>query len=605
MNYHRFYVRTWRPVSLLAMSIILALVIACGPGQEPTPTPTSVPKATAVPTATTATAPVATSTAAPLATPTPTRPGPIATPTATSVAAPSPTPTPGIQPKKGGVVKLVYAAYPPSYDQQFLTVQLAYGSWLPRLYNNLMANYEGNKVECEVCADWHLENSGKTMVFNLLPGIKFHNGKEMTSADLAYSLKMIMGQIDGLQSPRSGIINQYIESIETPSKTQLVVRLVRPSEFVPTILSITTSAIYPEGTTRDDLAKKPAGSGPFVLAKAVPGAGMIFERNPSYFKPGLPYLDGIEVTLLSDLTAQAAALLTHKIEYLSADGETALQIVSQYKKLVAESKMKTVSIPRVSPMPAVYFGLSKPPLNNLKLRQAINLALDRADIGQIRYGTKYVEHLLLFNPGDVYGTPKEKIWDIVPGWGTGAKKLQEVEQAKQLVKDAGYPDGIDVLALGRTTGWNQQIYAEEVQRQLAKVNIRVKFELYDVTTEASRFAAANYQLHPYNYKMTTNDPDEVVGQYWITGGPRNDFAYSNPEVDRLFIAMSSEQDLAKRKALFLQIQDIIVVKDVALAPTPSTYADAYWWNRLQGFTVGFSGDFSSGFWRGDRLWLQD
>ncbi|MSQ22157.1 MAG: hypothetical protein EXR53_02450 [Dehalococcoidia bacterium] len=573
----------------------MTLVLACGPGEEPTPTPTAVAF------------PTATATLAPAASPTPTRLGPAATPTPTSVAvvAASPTPTPGIQPKKGGVVKLVYGAYPPSYDQQFLTVQLAYGSWLPRLYNNLLANYEGNKVECEICSSWVLEDGGKAMVFNLLPGIKFHNGKEMTSADVAFSLKMIMGQIDGLQSPRSGVINQYVQSIETPSKTQLVVRLLRPSEFVPTILSITTSAIYPEGTTRDDLAKKPMGSGPFVLAKAVPGANMIFERNSSYFKPGLPYLDGMEVTVLADATAQAAAFLTHKTEYLSADGETALQIVSQYNKLVAENKIKTVTVPRVAPMPAVYLGLSKPPMNNLKLRQAVNLALDRSDIGQVRYGTKYVEHLLFFNPSDFYGTPKGQIWDIVPGWGTGAKKLQEVEQAKQLVKDAGYPDGIDVLALGRTTGWNQQIYAEEVQRQLAKVNIRVKFELYDITTEASRFAAANYQLHPYNYKMTTNDPDEVVAQYWITGGPRNDFAYSNPEVDRLFKAMSSESDPAKRKALFFQIQDIIVIKDVGLAPTPSTYAEAYWWNRLQGFTVGFSGDFSSGFWRGDRLWLQD
>ncbi|MDO8750158.1 MAG: ABC transporter substrate-binding protein [Dehalococcoidia bacterium] len=586
-------------LSLIVIASVVALVLACGPGQEPTPTPTSVPKATAVPTATPTTAPLATPT------PTPTRPGPTATPTATSVAAPSPTPTPGIQPKKGGVIKFVFRDYPPTYDQQFLTAQQAYGFWIPRLYNNLLANYEGNKVECETCADWHLENSGKTMVFNLLPGIKFQNGKEMTSTDVAYSLKMIMGQIDGLQSPRSGVLNQYIESVETPSKTQLVVKLVRPSEFVPTILSIITSAIYPEGTTRDDLAKKPMGSGPFVLAKAVPGAGMIFERNPSYFKPGLPYLDGMEVTLLADVTAQAAALLTHKVEYLSADGETAPQIVSQYKKLVAENKMKTAPVPRTSSMPAVYFGLSKPPLNNLKLRQAINLALDRAAIGQIRYGDKYVEHLLFFNPGDAYGTPKEKIWDIVPGWGTGAKKQQEIEQAKQLVKDAGYPDGIDLLAVGRTTGWNQQIHAEEVQRELAKVNIRVKFDLYDTVNESKLQAAANYQLHPYSYNMTTSDPDEAVGQFWITGGPRNDFAYSNPEVDRLYLAMSSEPDFAKRKALFFQIQDIIVVKDVGLAPSPSTYADAYWWNSLQGFTVGFSYQFSSGLWRGDRLWLQE
>ena len=598
MNYHEFYVRTRRPVSLLAMSILLALVLACGPGQEPTPTPTSIPTATAVPTAT--------PTSAPAATPTPTRPGPTATPTPTSVATPTPTPTPGVQPKKGGILKQVYEVYPPSYDQQFLSVQRAYSYWLPRLYSNLMVNYEGGQIDCEICTEWHLEDSGKTMVFNLLPGIKFHNGKEMTSADVAYSLKMITGEIDGIVSPRSGVVKEYIQSIETPSKTQLKVRLLRPSAFVPKILSIITSAIYPEGTTRDDLAKKPAGSGPFVLTRAIPGASMTFERNPNYFKPGLPYLDGVEVTVLADATAREAAFLTHKTEYTwTTPRETAPQIKDQYKKLAAEKRMKTVYVPTVCGFSGAWMVNSKPPFNNLKLRQAVNLALDRDAVGKVVYGDEYVEQLLFFNQGFYWATPKEQIWNIVPGWGTGAKKQQEIEQAKQLVKDAGYPTGIDILQLGRTTGWSTKSMSEEVQRELAKADIRTKFDLYDITTHSQRMVDANYQLHAFTYCLTTFDPDEAVGQYWLTGGARNNFAYSNPEVDRLYVAMSSEPDPAKRRALFFQIQDIIVLKDVGFATLPHEAADLYWWNRLQGFTLGFHYFFSTGLWRQDRLWLQD
>ncbi len=574
---------------------LLAFFLACGPGEEATPTPAAA--ATLVPTAT--------PTAAPLATSTPTRPGPTATPTPTSVAAPSPTPTPGVQPKRGGVLRINGSRYPASFDQQFLADATAYHPFLPKMYNNLMVNYEGNQIDCEICAEWRLEDGGKTMVFKLLPGIKFHNGKEMTSADVAYSLNMILGQIDGIESPRCGVLKEYIDAIETPGTYDLRIKLARPSVFVQKILSITSCAIYPAGTTRVDLAKGPAGSGPFVLTKAVQGANMSYVRNTSYFKPGLPYLDGVETTFVGDATTTVAAFLTHKTEYYSSS-EIPEQVEAQLGKLVEQGKMYYRAGEGTSGE-GCWMVSGKPPFSNLKLRQAVNLALDRTAIGEINYGNKHVQQLFFYNEGMEFATPKEKVWDVVPGWGTGAKKQQEIDQAKQLVKDAGHPTGIDVSNIRRVSGFTTQqvVTQEEAQRELAKVGIRVKIEPVDIVAYQARLTAAEWQFNCSVYSITTYDPDEIVGQYWTTGASRNNFAYSNPEVDKLFIQMSGELDPVRRRALFFQIQDIIILKDVAYAPLSSKNGMLYRWDRLQGFTIGFNLTFSNGLKREDRLWLKD
>ncbi len=575
---------------------LLLFILACGPQAAPTPTATAKP------------APTATPTTVPLATSTPTRPGPTATPTPTSVATPTPTTqaVQAVQPKKGGVLRWVAGSYPSSHDAQFLTASSGLPVFNSRLYNNLFVNYEGNQIDCEICAEWHLEDAGKTMVFKLLPGIKFHNGKEMTSADVAYSLKMLMGQIDGLVSSRAGVIKEYIDAIETPGTYEVRVKLVRPSIFVQKVLAIGSSVIYPTGTTRADLAKAPAGSGPFLLTRAVQGASMTYDRNPSYFKQGLPYLDGAEVTVVTDNTASLAAFLTHKTETLIAASDIPEQIQVQFDKLVAQGSMHHSSAGPASGAQGCFMANGKPPFDNIKLRQAVNLTLDRTAIGEVTFGNKYVEQLLFYNQGLEFATPKEQIWNIVPGWGTGTKKQQEIEQARQLLKDAGYPTGIDVLQLGRTTSWETHaVYNEEAQRELAKVGIRTKFEFVDSVTYDSRLSASAFQLNCYRYALTTYDPDEIVGQYWLTGATRNYSGYTNPQIDKLFLQMSAELDPAKRKALFFQIQDIIILKDQAYAPLPHVNADNYWWDRLQGFTQGFSIRFSSGLFRGDRLWLKD
>ncbi|MEK7777107.1 MAG: ABC transporter substrate-binding protein, partial [Chloroflexota bacterium] len=245
-----------------------------------------------------------------------------------------------------------------------------------------------------------------------------------------------------------------------------------------------------------------------------------------------------------------------------------------------------------------------PPFDNLKLRQAVNLALDRERVGLVAWGNVSVHpQLLVYTKDSPWSRSDDEIWNVVPGWGTGAKKAQEIEQAKQLVKDAGYPNGLDTELMVRSNLYEDA--NQEVQKEILPIGIRTAIKIVDAATLQDRMAALNYAMQYYTFTVTTRDPDEVVGQYWITGGSRNWKGYSNPGVDKLYIQQSSELDPVKRKQLFRQIEDIVVLKDIGYAPTMVQEGSVFWWKRLQGVTVGPNPYAPPGLFRADRLWIEE
>ncbi|MDO8751415.1 MAG: ABC transporter substrate-binding protein, partial [Dehalococcoidia bacterium] len=532
---------------------------------------------------------------------------PVATPTPTLVATPTPAAPAAEQPKRGGILNQVLGVYTPNFDAQLLSATPNYFSANGKLYTNLLVNYEGGNIECEVCSEWHLENNSKTMVFTLIPGIKFQTGEEMTSADVVYSLKMIMGEIDGLVSSRSGALKEYVQSIEAPSKYEVRINLVRPSAFVPKVLSVAAAVIYKNGTTRADLNKAPAGAGPFTVKSIVPGASWEVERNPNYFKKGQPYLDGYKFTVVADTNTQAATFLTGRV-HMPAYLLNIKAYEPQLLALESQGKIKRYLDLGGCGATMVLLNNAKPPFNSLKMRQAVNLVLNRTDIDKVSWGDMIatgVPQLLFFEPRQEFGTPADKIWNVIPGWGTGAKKQQEIEQAKQLVKDAGYPSGIDNVDQLISVGTSNPPESHDlVQQELAQAGIRTKFSFATTTAQREqRLSTLDYQSFYYSICFITRDPDEAIGSYFLTGGARNWLGYSNPEVDKLYVQMSSEVDPVKRKALFYQLQDIIVVKDVAWVPIP-TYQGLTWvWTSVRGYTLGLSLHSGSGLQRADRLWL--
>ncbi|MFH1140953.1 MAG: ABC transporter substrate-binding protein [Chloroflexota bacterium] len=603
LNLHR----PWQFLMAAFLIPLLTFLLACGPGEEATPTPA----ATATATATATKAPVATPTTGPAATPTATpKPGgPTATPTPTTVATPTPTPTPGEQPRRGGQLFIAgnTSTYPESFDPILLTNSLGFYEWNAKLYNNLLANYEDDKIECELCTGWRIENGGKTWVFDLIKGAKFHDGREITAEDIKFSLELQMGTLDGIISPRGGLIKEFIDTVGAPSKYEVRINLFRPTTLQNKILGIGASVIYPKGTTREALQSAPRGSGPFVLTSAISGSSYTLDRNVSYFKPGLPYLDRIEIQLVPDLNTRNALFLTGKTRYYEGRRESgAQQFMPTLEKMAVEGKLSRKPVAGGCGPTGVWFNVAKPPFNDLKIRKAFNLAADRKALDKIMMGPYGHPALMGLTPGMPFSLPDEKIWDVVPGWGTGAKKQQEIEQAKRLVVEAGFPNGLEVLQFVRSPIASDDVYAshEPYQQMLKAVGIRTTFKLMSTAEQQERMAKVDYTFQNYLLCQTTFDPDEVIGQQWITGGSRNNTGYSNPEVDKLFLQMIIETDFAKKKEIFFKIQDIIVIQDVAYAPFTQSNGVGFWYKDLGGYTIGMTAWSGAGAYRFDRVWLK-
>ncbi len=564
---HRRWLFPWAVVILP----LLLIALACGPGEEPTP----------IPTPTSAT---------------------VAVPTPTAVATPTPTPVGGV-PQRGGTL-VQYGGYPDHWDQ---TQQCCPGGLinLSKTYMTVMNEEGKEKFVCDLCTKWSLEDGGKTMVFSLRDDIKFHNGTPLTSRDMKYSLEKLMGKVDGVVNVRMGFVKEYITAIEIPDDRTLKLRLARPAPILPPALAIALAAILPEGTKRADLSAPPLGpsnkytSGPFYVKEAVADSHVIYERNPDYFKKGLPYLDAIKIQVFTDPSSAATALLVGKIDLFAQLDSPPKQFWPQLNKKEKAGEMGSLVVPQWCTPGNLFLNLADPLIKDKKVRHAINLALDRVEYGNVRYGGDY-SAATHFPAGTQWGRPENQIWDVMEGYGTGANKVAERVKAKQLLAEAGYPTGIDKFELMSSATDFTNGGGEVIQRGLKAGGINASM-LANPSDATQRWAQGKYTVHNFRACLAIDDPDEVVAGYFLKAGARNLQAYDNPEVDRLYILMSSEADPIKRKQLFFQIEDI-VYDDLPII-TGVDGNRQYWFNsKLRGFSPGFT-LYGVGVNRGESWWL--
>ena len=532
-----------------SLGVISAILLASCAGDDPTATPTPSPTATS-------------------------RPGPVASPTPTSTRVPTPTNTPVLRDfgvKRGGSLTSAERRDPPSFDPHVASgaIDLFY---ISQLYSGLLWNKRGAELLCDLCETWKLENSGLTHVFGLRDNATFADGTPVRAKDVIYSLRKMTGEIaDHAASPKCGTLGKYFranEPFEAPDELTVKINLAAPAPAFPKFLAMNFCGIVKKGATSDELKTESMGSGAFVVKKWDTGSEVVYEARTNWWKDGLPYLDEFVVSIVPDTTARSSAVLTGRIDRTRVSGSPDFR--TQYDQFVKDGKGEFID----EPLMAVWgFGLntSQPPLDNKMLRHAINLALDREDENQsVKNGFGVAS---LYQPRLWPGARKPAdIWDKIPGWGTGANKQAEIEQAKQLVIDAGYPNGIDLKIL---TGIGGQ--AEWLTTQLPRAGMTGTIVKEDRAPLFQRYYDLDYELFSWALITGFPEPDQWIATFFLTGGSFNFMGFSDPNVDRLFIEQSKELDAQKRIQLATQVEDIVLeaMPWVPLADSASSYLQ--WW----------------------------
>jgi peptide/nickel transport system substrate-binding protein len=456
---------------------------------------------------------------------------------AASPAAAQPTAAPAPATKGGGMLIAAQEVDPvqldPATSSNFSALQ-AY----EHIYESLVSYDPATKIIPALAERWETPDD-KTYIFHLRKGVKFHNGQDLTGADVAYSLERAVDEKTA--SPWRSLLAP-ISSIEVPDPNTVKVNLKTPYPGLLGALAVLrNSGIMPKDWDKNNNTKLQAvGTGPFKLAEFVATDHVTYQRHADYWDKGRPKLDGMTFKIMLDQNARIAALRSGQIQYAFLDAQGAEQLKGQPGLQLLQSPSAWLA---THP-----FNVSRKPFDDKRVRQALRMAVD----------TKEVISKAVFGAG----VPSGPIATGFGDWGMpeGQMRYQkpDLEKAKQLLADAGYPNGFE------TTITCSPQYPEFVATSLVcqeawkKIGVDAKVEQVEWGTYVKRSGKAGgfeYDIGATAFTFRP-DPDGYVYSYYKTGSENNN-GYTNPKMDELLDRAQTTTDEAKRKELYLEIQNII------------------------------------------------
>jgi ABC-type transport system substrate-binding protein len=439
-------------------------------------------------------------------------------------------------PRKGGVLKVSAFSDMTSFDP-------ATGRSgddhivLYTLYDTLI-DYDFDSLEARpnLATAWSFPDP-KTLVLQLRQGVQFHDGTPFDATAVKFNLDRIR------QLPRSTIRADVasVDTVEVVSQSEVRLHLKQPDTALPLILSdragmmVSPTAAQKYG---DALDRNPVGTGAMRFVQWRDGERTIVGRNEKYWKPNRPYLDGINFAVMPELQTGLRSLLSGENSFIYALSPQQLSVAKRSSRLV----------PVVSPTllcQLLYFNLGTPPLDDVRVRQAVNYAIDRNAFGKATGGLYTVADMLL--PTEHWAYDKAL---------TG-RYPYDVDRARRLLTDAGHPDGVDLQWFTYDDqAWQQR--AEVLIEQLKAARIRVHLTSASNAEVTSRFfqqKAGNVNLSSWSGR-----PDPSL-TYSLMFGSETFFNPGHgitPGLDEALAATRVSDALSERAKAFATVQKIVL-----------------------------------------------
>ena len=479
----------------------------------------------------------------PILIPTPTATSPA--PTATTV----PTPTPAGLIKPGGELRVLTHRDVRNYDPVYHASFGDQGMLRP-MYNGLLEYAPGSyEIVGKLAESWQVGADGETLTLKLRSGVVWHDGTPFAAEDVVYTLDAMANPPEGARSLRKATA-LLIDSVQTPDPSQVVVK----TKFLALVTALfAESMIAPKHWHPDNAVVPPGngvGTGPFKLV-AHGGEKWSYGRNPGYFLPGLPYLDRVTHVIVKDHTARQVALRTGQgdIDWVDWRG-VGPEFIEQVRQEQPELGIEL--LPRTNLYGIVLnLDLKDRPWADLKVRQAMNLAINRDDILK---GTRQGILAGFFYPPPYLGFSPEK---LAASPGFGPDMAGRLAQAKDLMRDAGYADGFEATI--HITGQPpHDDSALIIQAQLQEIGVRLNIEPTDSKVFLGKLAEGAFPLAFRSFPTAGFDPN-AISVFYESAGIQNVgiVNYRNAEVDSLFAAQRREADPDKRQRIIDDIQAIL------------------------------------------------
>ncbi|MGO6791978.1 ABC transporter substrate-binding protein [Rhizobium ruizarguesonis] len=452
-------------------------------------------------------------------------------------------------PKQGGDIVV-------TYKDDITTLDPAIGydwvnwSMIKSLYSRLMDYAPGTPNPVPSLAEsFTVSPDGLIYTFKLHKGVKFSNGREVVASDVKYSIERAVdpktqgpgagffGAIKGFEDETGGKTTT-LSGIETPDDSTVIFNLSRPDATFLHVLAINFASVVPKEAVEaaaGDFGKKPVGSGTFILKDWTIGQQLVFERNKDYFVRGVPYIDSFKVEVGQEPLVALLRLQKGEVD-IAGDGIPPAKFLE-----IKNSADGAQMIVDGEQLHTGYITLNTKvkPFDNVKVRQALNMAINKDRITRILNGR---------------ATPaNQPLPPLMPGYDKAfTGYAYDVAKAKALLAEAGYPDGFETVLYSTNTDPQPRI-AQAIQQDLAAVGVKAEVR---ALAQANVISAGGTEgeapmIWSGGMAWIADFPDPsnfygpILGCAGAVPGGWNWSWYCNADLDKRAVAADSMSDPAK------------------------------------------------------------
>jgi peptide/nickel transport system substrate-binding protein len=520
--------------------------------------------------------------------------------TAAAMAIVAATTAQAAEPKHGGILHIYHRETPPSlsiHEEATFSVNVpAMG-----IFNNLVI-YDQHKpqnsestIVPELATSWNWNGNKTELTFKLRQGVKWHDGKPFTAKDVKCTFDLLQGKAQDKfrKNPRKDWYAQLAE-VTVKGDDEVTFHLKRPQPSLLAMLASGYTPIYPCHVSAAQMRTHPIGTGPYKFVEMKQNESIKLVKNPDYWKKDLPYLDGIEYTIIKNRATAVLAFVAGKVDMTFPTEMTA----ALEKDIKKQDPTAICEIAPINVSTNLIVNRESPPFNNIELRKAMAMALDRkAFIDIIFQGEADAGGALLPPPEGVWGMPPE-ILKTIPGYGNVEK---DREKAREIMKKLGYgpnnPLKIKVSTRNLATYRDPAVVLID---QLKTIYIDAELEPVESSQWFAKVARNDYTV---GLNLTGNgidDPDQAFYENFGCGSERNYTHYCNKDLQKLFDEQSVETDTAKRKKLVWEI-DKKLQEDVARPILMHARSGTCWKPYVKNMTIMTNSAYNG--YRYEDVWL--
>ncbi len=508
---------------------------------------------------------------------------------------------PAFAQKSGGVLRVFHRDSPASasiHEEATISTVAPFSA----VFNNLVRFKQDEKqnrpefIEPELADSWIWNADHTRLSFKLHAGVKFHDGKPFTAADVKCTWDLLQGKSQPALrvNPRKAWYRNLDEvTVEGDHAVTFVLKRSQPAFMM--LLAGGFSPVYPCHIPPADMRRKPIGTGPFKFVEFKPNESIKLTKNTDYWKPGRPYMDGIEWTIIPNRSTQTLAFIAGQFDMTfpyEQTVQTVKDVRSQAPTAICDIDPTMISF-------VLMVNRDNPPFNDPDIRRAMQLTIERKSFLDIlSEGQGQIGGAMQSPPAGLWGLPPE-ILQTLPGYGPDVAANRA--EGRKLMEKHGY--GPNKRLAVKVATRNIAQYRDPaiiLIDQMKHIYIDGELDIVETANWFPKIARKDFMIAANLTGSGVDDPDAYFYEHYACGSERNYTNYCNPELEKMYERQSMEPDQDKRKKIVWEI-DRILTEDAA-RPTVYRYnLGTCRYPRVKGVTTQVNSIFNG--WRFEDTWL--